>query len=214
MKKTLEFLKPSKFKSPKTYSGKEFSGILLEPIMKKAIPQPLGKDQLQDAQINELAKEVVDLANHELGKRILALADHYEIPIDNEDFGATLFAIVKNLGRDFLPGFQLNMRRPETRPSNSHSIGGVELFEAVNGRRNLNNETVKQACTFLNRRGPAKMKNAGAKNLEAAYFTFRKSVEDAYDYFHGDDYYSKVIRTLGFEAFHEQVENNLKNTKA
>jgi hypothetical protein len=212
--KKVDYLKQPKFKSPKTYSGKDFSGILLEPIMTKAIPQPLGRDQLQDAQINELAKEVVDLANHELRKRILALADHYEIPIDNEDFRATLFAIVKNLGSDFLPGFQFNMRRPETRPSNSHDIGGAKLFEAVNDRRNRKEETVKQACTFLNRHGPAQMKNAGAKNLEAAYFTFQKSVKDAYNYFHGDDYYAKVIRTLGFEAFHEQVENNLKNTKA
>jgi hypothetical protein len=212
--KKVDYLKQPKFKNPKTYSGKEFSGILLEPITTKAIPQPLGKDPLQDAQISELAKEMFDLANHELGKRILALADHYEIPIDNEDLVGTLFAIVKNLGEDFLPGFQLNMWKHETRPSNSHTVGGVELYKAVNSRRELKNETVKQACTFLNRHGPAQMKNAGAKSLEAAYFTFQKSVKDAYNYVHGDDYYAKVIRTLGFEAFHEQVENNLKNTKA
>lgn len=201
-----ELLKPPKFKSPTSYSGNSFGGILLEPIMTKIAPRPLGTDPLQDEAIEKLATEVRDKANDDLAKRITALAEHYKISLVDLEYEAVLFKIVVCLGRDFLPGFQLNMGRPQTRPCNSHQIGGPKLFETVNSRRDTQGETVKQACTYLNRHGPVKIRNAGVKELEAAYYSFKKSISDAEAYFNNDDFYAEVIRVMGFEGFVKQAQ--------
>jgi hypothetical protein len=198
------------FKSPKTLSNKPFSGILLEPIMTPFVPEPLGKDQQQDERIERFAREVTDNANKELMKRIVALADHYEIDLDEPDMGTVLFGLVIKMGRDFLPGFQLNLNKPITRPPNSHKIGGEVLFEAVNMRRKENDETVKQACTYLHRKGPNQMKNAGIENLEAAYYKFCKEVKDADEFVRLDDYYSRVIREIGLDELNEQAKKITK----
>jgi hypothetical protein len=198
------------FKSPKTLSGKPFTGILLEPIMTPFVPAPLGKDPQQDERIERFAREVTDKANEALMKRIVALADHYEIDLDEQDAGEVLFGIVIKMGRDFLPGFQLNLNKPTTRPPNSHKIGGQELLEAVNKRRNENNETVKQACAYLHRKGPNQMKHAGIENLEAAYYVFVKKTKDADEFVRLDDYYSRVILEVGLDEINEQLNKITK----
>src|SRR5687768_7066258 len=89
------------FKSPKTFSGKEFQGLVLEPIRVPFVPPPTGNDEI-DARLEKLRTNVLADANRQLLSRIYALLTHYEIPI--VETGETLFRLVKALSEDFLPG--------------------------------------------------------------------------------------------------------------
>ena len=171
-------------------------------------PELTGTDAAKDEAITKIQKEILDEANRQLTNRILALTVHYKIEPHDFDHSpeAVFFQVIKCLAADFLPGFQLNRRPSETRPPLSHTVGGIELFDAVNKRIFENRETIAKACEFLNRHGIAKFKTNGAKNLETAYHRFKAELKKNHDFLHNTPPYSELIRILGFEELHSQVE--------
>lgn len=206
-------LKNVKFKSPKTYSGKAFDGILLEPIMIPHYPDLTFTDLEKDKELIAIQKIIRDEANEQFGKRIAALAMHYEIDIGNDDNASAFFKIIKALACDFLPGFQLNLNRAETRPRGSYTVGGAALFEAVNKRVTDKNKTISEACQFLSRHGTGKFRNAGAASLETAYYRFKANALHSLEFFETHPVYSELIRILGFDELHNQIEKKYQKIK-
>ncbi len=178
-------------------------------------PELTGTDIAKDEAISEIQMDILEDANTQLFDRISALAVHYKVEPNNINPSneVVLFHLIRRLGQDFLPGFQINKGPRTTRPTMSHTVGGIELFDAVYKRVSEKQETIATACEFLNRHGTKKFKNKGASNLETAYHRYKAELKTAHDFLHNTWPYSELIRTIGFEELHSQVEKRLAKTK-
>jgi hypothetical protein len=201
--------KRAAFKSPATFSGRQFSGILLKPISIPFFPDLTGNEEA-DAELVKVQDHVRRRANAQLRERMEALARHYEL--DYSEDVPTLFSILKALATDILPGFQINAQNPLGRRPQSFKIGGPRLFEAVNARIEQKGGSILQACEYLSRHGPAWCRAEKPASLKSAYLTFKRMAIQAHKDAVSDENLRTMIRVLGYDGLISQAQKRNRKT--
>ena len=194
-------MKPSKprHKSPKTYSGRAFEGILLEPMEVPRIPDLTGISDELDKEIMAICENVGKDRNRQFAIRLLALMDHYGIEHDFDSGSDSMYyLLVKALVVDFLPGFQQNLPPSKGRPKGNHKVGGEELFRAVLERVAATRETVKDACVHISRHN-RRWQSHNPRALETAYYRHFKEELQAQGSLHDDPVFGPLLKCLGYE---------------
>lgn len=195
-----------KHKSPKTYSGQVFKGILLEPIEIPHFPDLTGVNPEVDAQLSVIRDNVRINANQQLQVRMQALIDHYNIQ-QTGDTGEIFFRLAHALARDFLPGFQPNLPAPTRRPKGQYKVGGEDLFRVVHDRICTKRETVKNACAYISRHN-RRWYGHNPKALETAYHRYFREIQDANLAIHQHPVYGPLVRILGIEELLGQMKHS------
>ena len=210
MKRNPEKLRKLKHKSPKTYSGKLFEGVLLDPIQVPYFPNLTNLDSDVNAKLVDIREQVRINADRQLVERLQALIDHYAIE-QNGNTAEIFFRLAKSLAEDFLPGFQRNLPLPTTRPQGLYTVGGEDLFRAVTERAWSKRETVKDACIYLSRHS-GKWHAHSPKALETAYHRYYAQAQEEFFAMHAHEVYGPLIRLLGFNELMDQIKKTADKT--
>lgn len=188
--------------SPVTFSGKPLTGILLEPIEPASLAMiPTTGNRLKDVQLAEIRAMAVADANNQFVKRIYALMSHYEISAD----GNWGLALAVKLARDFVPGFQLCVEaKVKHRPQGTYTVGGAELFEAVQARVH-EGATIKGACKDI-ARTKGRWKNHNPAALETAYHSFVRKTKQSQAELQAHPIYGPLMQLVGLEQLWEHTQ--------